>query len=116
MSPPCPAPPPRGSPISRFATPATGGSTLYATTRYGGTLSAWDISPTGPTAINAVAHNRGDAAGTVASLGFIDTAGGPAVLTGGGDGGPLTLVQINTNGGLGGLDKASAPYPVLPAT
>ncbi|MDP4031724.1 MAG: M10 family metallopeptidase C-terminal domain-containing protein [Pseudorhodobacter sp.] len=77
------------------------GEVLYATTRYDGTLSAWNIQGAGIVAIDSVSHNRPDAAGAVAGLGFVGSSAGMAVLTGGGAGGALVLWSISADGGFG---------------
>jgi len=77
------------------------GATLYVTTGYNGSISAWDLTATGPSQINTSRHTRTDVPGTVACLGFIDTAQGLAVLTGGGSKGALVLRDLDASGGLG---------------
>ena len=77
------------------------GEVLYATTRYDGTLSAWNISGPGIVVIDSVAHTRPDRAGAEPDLGFVTTGGGVALLSGGGAGGALTLRQIDPDGGFG---------------
>ncbi len=77
------------------------GATLYVTTGYNGSVSAWDLTATGPRQINSARHTRTDVPGTTACLGFVETAQGLAVLTGGGSDGPLVLRDLNADGGLG---------------
>lgn len=77
------------------------GPTLYATTGYNGSVSAWDLTASGPVQINTSRHTRTDVPGTTACLGFVNTAQGPALLTGGGSKGALVLRDLDNNGGLG---------------
>ncbi|KKM62503.1 hypothetical protein LCGC14_1521000, partial [marine sediment metagenome] len=74
---------------------------LYATTRYDGGICAWELGPSGAAALDETAHRRDDAPGAVPDLAVIDTPGGPALLSGGGDGGALMLYPIADDGSLG---------------
>ena len=89
------------------------GSTLYITTGYSGYISAWDLTSTGPRQLNSSRHTRNDVPGTTACLGFINTPGGPAVLTGGGSKGALVLRDLNNDGGLGTQTNIGT-LPTLP--
>ena len=77
------------------------GPTLYVTTGYNGSVSAWDLTASGAVQINNSRHTRTDVPGTTACLGFVNTAQGPALLTGGGSKGALVLRDLDNSGGLG---------------
>ena len=85
-----------------LCTPVPGGaSVLYATTRFDGAISAWTVAAGGFSFADSAAYQRADAAGAVAGLGFVQGAAGLCLLTGGGDGGALTLRQLGGDGSLG---------------
>lgn len=78
------------------------GPVLYATTRYGGAVTAWSMADTGLTRIDSAAHTRVDLPGAVAGLGFLTLPGGGlGVLSGGGVGGAMVLHPIVTDGSFG---------------
>ena len=81
------------------------GPTLYATTRYDGAITAWDIDGTGLTMIDSSNHRRTDAPGAEADLTWIETSGGMALLTGGGDTGLMSLHALNANGSIGAVNN-----------
>ncbi|SMY09227.1 hypothetical protein [Flavimaricola marinus] len=62
------------------------GPVLYATTRYDGAISAWDIDGQTLTVTDTSNHRRNDAAGAEADLTWIETSDNIALLTGGGSG------------------------------
>lgn len=81
------------------------GAVLFATTRYDGAISAWDIDADGLTVTDTSNHRRSDAAGAEADLTWIETADGMALLTGGGGSGTLSLHEINANGSIGAVSN-----------
>ncbi len=98
--------------------PAAGGrAVLYATTRFDGALTAWAVGPAGISLTDSAAYQRPDGAGAVADLGFVQTGpqtsaptgGAVSLLSGGGDGGPLTLRLLGADGSLGPAQSLSNP-------
>lgn len=74
---------------------------LLSGTRYDGVLRQWSIED-GPLTISAdFTYLGGDRPGGIAGMTTIDSASGPAVLTGGGDHGQLQLVDLNQDGSFG---------------
>jgi Ca2+-binding RTX toxin-like protein len=80
---------------------ADGTDILYATTRHDGEIIVWSLTGNGLTRIDTAAHGRPDRAGSVAVLGELQTTDGPAILTGGGATGSLTLRPIEDDGQIG---------------
>ena len=76
---------------------------LYATTRYDGAVSAWEVEAGSLAVIDTSNHRRNDAPGAAPDLVTIETAAGTALLTGGGGTGTLSLHTINANGTLGAV-------------
>lgn len=79
------------------------GPVLYATTRYDGAVSAWDIEGQALSLTDSSNHRRNDAPGAEADLVCIETSDGMALLTGGGGSGTLSLHTINANGSIGAV-------------
>ena len=78
------------------------GAVLYATTRYGGAVTAWSMAGTGLARIDSAAHIRADLPGAVAGLGFLTLSGGGlGLLSGGGVGGAMVLHPLQGDGGFG---------------
>ncbi len=72
---------------------------LYATTRYDGIISAWNIGGTALSRLGEVSHTRDDVAGLVTHLGLVEVGGSLSLITGGGITGSLELRDLEASDG-----------------
>lgn len=98
--------------IVTFGTGAAALQLLYATTRADGAVTAWSLQGLVPALVDSRACPGSDGAGAVAGLTTVMLAGGPALLSGGGADGPLTLQRLAADGGFAGA-TVLGPLPGL---
>ncbi|MCG3269192.1 calcium-binding protein [Yoonia sp. I 8.24] len=75
---------------------------LYSTTQYDGLLNGWDISGAVPALIDSFVLDGGDIAGSTATIAAVQTGSGITILSGGGTGGILQTVTLDTDGAFDG--------------
>jgi Ca2+-binding RTX toxin-like protein len=75
---------------------------LFSTTQYDGLLIGWDISGAVPVQIDSLALDGGDVAGGKATIATVQTGTGITILSGGGTGGTLQTVTLETDGAFDG--------------
>lgn len=85
--------------VSRISDLALGANnTLYATTNYDGWVSAWSITGTGLSLLDQDNHTAALSAGAVPGLAFVTKNGSPALLSGGHNGGNMSLRTLASDG------------------
>lgn len=85
--------------VSRITDLALGpAGRLYATTNYDGWVTAWDITGTGLSQIDLSSHSADLTAGAVPGLTFVKRDGADALLSGGHNGGRMTLRPLESDG------------------
>ena len=92
----------------------TGGETLLiSATRYDGVLQTWDLSGAGLTAGTALPYPGADLPGSTGGIAVLTFGAETFLLTGGGTGGALQTIALNSDGSFGtptALDAHPATY------
>lgn len=83
---------------------------LYSTTRFDGHITRWDIDGTTLAPVQDVGFAGSVIAGNQPALSFVDTAFGPALLSGGGAGGSWMLHGLGAGGSLDAMRIMSGPF------
>ncbi len=86
---------------------------LYATSRFDGGISSWNINGTGPANLDVETYDGGLAPGTTGTLMVVDVGGTPQLLTGGAGNGGLMLSTLNSAGDIGSGSTVSGTSGVI---